>query len=208
MLPGTVNVLFTGNAAAVFRVRSPTWASCSPSPSWWCTSFWVSSIELHPNPLTILSGIPSAGLGALLTLILFKVDLNVYSFVGLLMLVGLVKKNAIMQIDFALKPNAKEGKSPVEAIHEGCLVAFRPIMMNHHGGPARRGSHCRWLWRGRRRHANRWGWVVGGLMVSATGNALSDARVYTFMAALLGKKRPEVMTELEPEHTLFSLSHP
>jgi multidrug efflux pump subunit AcrB len=85
--------------------------------------------ESYVHPLTILSGIPSAGVGALLTLILFKVDLNVYSFVGLLMLVGLVKKNAIMQIDFALEAERKEGKSPVEAIHEGCLVRFRPIMM-------------------------------------------------------------------------------
>jgi HAE1 family hydrophobic/amphiphilic exporter-1 len=85
--------------------------------------------ESYIHPLTILSGLPSAGVGALLTLMIFHVDLNIYSFVGLMMLIGIVKKNAIMQIDFALEAERKEGKTPLEAIYEGCLIRFRPIMM-------------------------------------------------------------------------------
>jgi len=81
------------------------------------------------HPLTILSGLPSAGLGALLTLMIFRVDLNVYAFVGLVMLIGIVKKNAIMMIDFALEAQRNEHKSPADAIFEGCLMRFRPIMM-------------------------------------------------------------------------------
>ena len=85
--------------------------------------------ESFIHPLTILSGLPSAGFGALLTLFIFDVDLNVYAFVGVIMLVGLVKKNAIMMIDFALEAERKEGKSPAEAIYQGCITRFRPIMM-------------------------------------------------------------------------------
>ncbi len=85
--------------------------------------------ESFIHPLTILSGLPSAGFGALLTLILFRLDLNIYGFVGLIMLVGIVKKNAIMMIDFAIAAQRERGKSPAEAIHEGCLLRFRPIMM-------------------------------------------------------------------------------
>jgi HAE1 family hydrophobic/amphiphilic exporter-1 len=85
--------------------------------------------ESYVHPITILSGLPSAGFGALLTLIIFKVDLSIYSFVGLIMLIGIVKKNAIMQIDFALEAERKEGKPPGQAIYEGCLIRFRPIMM-------------------------------------------------------------------------------
>ncbi len=85
--------------------------------------------ESYIHPLTILSGLPSAGLGALMALMLFRMDLNLYGFVGVIMLVGIVKKNAIMMIDFALEAERKEGKSPREAIHQGCLVRFRPIMM-------------------------------------------------------------------------------
>jgi HAE1 family hydrophobic/amphiphilic exporter-1 len=85
--------------------------------------------ESFVHPLTILSGLPSAGFGALLTLILFKTDLNIYAFVGIIMLIGIVKKNAIMMIDFALDAQRSEGKSPAEAIYEGCLIRFRPIMM-------------------------------------------------------------------------------
>ncbi|MFZ1072780.1 MAG: efflux RND transporter permease subunit [Verrucomicrobiia bacterium] len=85
--------------------------------------------ESFIHPLTILSGLPSAGFGALLTLMLFRLDLNIYGFVGLIMLVGIVKKNAIMMIDFAINAQREHGKSPAEAIHEGCLLRFRPIMM-------------------------------------------------------------------------------
>jgi HAE1 family hydrophobic/amphiphilic exporter-1 len=85
--------------------------------------------ESFIHPLTILSGLPSAGLGALLALLLFRLDLNLYAFVGVIMLIGIVKKNAIMMIDFALEAERNEGKGPTEAIHEGCLVRFRPIMM-------------------------------------------------------------------------------
>jgi HAE1 family hydrophobic/amphiphilic exporter-1 len=85
--------------------------------------------ESFIHPITILSGLPSAGLGALLTLLLFGEDLNLYSFVGIILLIGIVKKNAIMMIDFALEAQRKEGRTPREAIIEGCLQRFRPIMM-------------------------------------------------------------------------------
>ncbi len=85
--------------------------------------------ESFIHPLTILSGLPSAGLGALLTLTLFKVDLSLYAFVGIIMLIGIVKKNAIMMIDFALDKQRKEGMPAQDAIFQACLVRFRPIMM-------------------------------------------------------------------------------
>jgi len=81
------------------------------------------------HPLTILSGLPSAGFGALLTLLIFHVELNVYSFIGIILLVGIVKKNGIMMVDFAVEAQRNEGKSPYEAIYEACLIRFRPIMM-------------------------------------------------------------------------------
>jgi len=84
--------------------------------------------ESFIHPLTILSGLPSAGVGALLTLMLFKLELNVYGFVGIIMLVGIVKKNAIMMIDFALEAE-RAGATPADAIYKGCLLRFRPIMM-------------------------------------------------------------------------------
>src|SRR4029077_19261072 len=85
--------------------------------------------ESYIHPITILSGLPSAGFGALLTLVLFKIDLSIYAFVGLIMLIGIVKKNAIMQIDFALEAERHHGLTPERAIYEGCLIRFRPIMM-------------------------------------------------------------------------------
>ncbi|HWF86302.1 MAG TPA: efflux RND transporter permease subunit, partial [Vicinamibacterales bacterium] len=84
--------------------------------------------ESYIHPLTILSGLPSAAFGALVTLILFHMDLNIYAFVGMIMLIGIVEKNAIMQIDFALEAE-RGGMTPEQAIYQGCLIRFRPIMM-------------------------------------------------------------------------------
>jgi hydrophobic/amphiphilic exporter-1 (mainly G- bacteria), HAE1 family len=108
--------------------------------------------ESFIHPITILSGLPSAGLGALVTLILFREELNLYSFVGVIMLVGIVKKNAIMMIDFALDNERLRSESPEESIYQGALVRFRPIMMTTFaafmgilpialGGGAGAGSH-------------------------------------------------------------------
>jgi HAE1 family hydrophobic/amphiphilic exporter-1 len=85
--------------------------------------------ESFIHPLTILSGLPFAGFGALVTLFIFRLDLSVYAFVGVIMLVGLVKKNAIMMLDFAIEAERKEGRSPHDAIIEASGVRFRPIMM-------------------------------------------------------------------------------
>jgi HAE1 family hydrophobic/amphiphilic exporter-1 len=85
--------------------------------------------ESFIHPITILSGLPSAGFGALLTLLIFKQDLDIYAFVGIIMLVGLVKKNGIMMIDFAIETRKDREISPADAIYEACLVRFRPIMM-------------------------------------------------------------------------------
>jgi HAE1 family hydrophobic/amphiphilic exporter-1 len=85
--------------------------------------------ESFIHPLTILSGLPSAGVGALLTLMLFDTPLSLYAFVGIIMLVGIVKKNAIMMVDFALDRQRNDGSSPADAIYEASLIRFRPIMM-------------------------------------------------------------------------------
>jgi HAE1 family hydrophobic/amphiphilic exporter-1 len=85
--------------------------------------------ESFIHPVTILSGLPFAAFGALLTLLIFKIDLSVYAFVGIILLVGLVKKNAIMMIDFALEAERSEGRTPADAIVHAALIRFRPIMM-------------------------------------------------------------------------------
>ena len=85
--------------------------------------------ESYIHPITILSTIPSAGVGALLAIFVFHSDLNIIALIGIILLIGIVKKNAIMMIDFALQAERVEGKSPVDAIHEACVLRFRPIMM-------------------------------------------------------------------------------
>jgi multidrug efflux pump len=85
--------------------------------------------ESYIHPITILSTLPSAGVGAILALIVFRQDLGVMALIGIILLIGIVKKNAIMMIDFALEAERKEGKSPEESIYQACLLRFRPIMM-------------------------------------------------------------------------------
>jgi multidrug efflux pump subunit AcrB len=85
--------------------------------------------ESYIHPLTILSTLPSAGVGAILALLLFKTDLNVIAMIGIVLLIGIVKKNAIMMIDFALDAERNEGKTPLESIYTACLLRFRPILM-------------------------------------------------------------------------------
>jgi multidrug efflux pump len=85
--------------------------------------------ESYIHPITILSTLPSAGVGALLAIFLFKTDLNVIALIGIILLIGIVKKNAILMIDFAMQAERVDGKSPVEAIYQACLLRFRPIMM-------------------------------------------------------------------------------
>lgn len=85
--------------------------------------------ESYIHPVTILSTLPSAGVGALLALLLFKTELSMIALIGIILLIGIVKKNAIMMIDFALDAERKDGDQPEEAIYRACLLRFRPIMM-------------------------------------------------------------------------------
>jgi len=85
--------------------------------------------ESYIHPITILSTLPSAGVGAVLALLLFHTELSVIALIGVILLIGIVKKNGIMMVDFALETERKEGKSPVDAIYQASLLRFRPIMM-------------------------------------------------------------------------------
>jgi hydrophobe/amphiphile efflux-1 (HAE1) family protein len=127
-LPPTLTGSFSGTAQA-FQ------ASLSSTPLLVAAAILVVYIvlgvlyESYIHPITILSALPSAGVGALLALMLLHYELTVIALIGVILLVGIVKKNAIMMIDFALHAERVEGKSPREAIHEACLLRFRPIMM-------------------------------------------------------------------------------
>jgi hydrophobic/amphiphilic exporter-1 (mainly G- bacteria), HAE1 family len=181
VLPATVTTSFQGQAK-VFQ------ASLSNLSLLFFVAIGVVYIvlgmlyESYIHPITILSGLPSAALGGLLTLWVFGNELNIYSFVGLILLIGLVMKNAIMQIDFALEAERQQAMTPTEAAYEGCIIRFRPIMMTSMatmfgampialglgaGGEARRPLGLT---------------VVGGLLVSQVITLYLTPVVYTYMA--------------------------
>ncbi|MBZ5552066.1 MAG: MdtB/MuxB family multidrug efflux RND transporter permease subunit [Acidobacteriia bacterium] len=127
-MPPSIQTSFQGTAAA-FR------ASLANEPILILAAIIVVYIvlgilyESYIHPITILSTLPSAGVGAILALLLCKTEFSVIALIGMILLIGIVKKNAIMMIDFALEAERKEGKSPLDAIYEACLLRFRPIMM-------------------------------------------------------------------------------
>jgi hydrophobic/amphiphilic exporter-1 (mainly G- bacteria), HAE1 family len=186
VLPETVSASFQGSASAFYGSLGNLWILMGVAIA---VVYIVLGIlyESFIHPITILSGLPSAGFGALLTLYLFKMDLSIYAFVGLIMLIGIVKKNAIMQIDFALEAE-REGSSPDDAIFLGCLVRFRPIMMTTMcallgavpiavgygaGGEARQPLGLV---------------VVGGLLFSQLVTLYLTPVVYTYLAKLTKQK--------------------
>ncbi len=128
VLPASITTSFLGAAQAFQASMQGLWLLLAMSI---LVIYLILGIlyESFIHPLTILSGLPSAGVGALVALMIFGMDLNIYAFVGVIMLVGIVKKNAIMMIDFALEAQRTDGKSPLEAIYSGALIRFRPIMM-------------------------------------------------------------------------------
>ena len=127
-LPASIRGSFQGTAQAFqASLGNETWLILAAL----VTVYIVLGIlyESYIHPLTILSTLPSAGVGALLTLMLFDTEFSVIALIGIILLIGIVKKNAIMMIDFALDAERTEGKPPLEAIYEACLLRFRPIMM-------------------------------------------------------------------------------
>jgi HAE1 family hydrophobic/amphiphilic exporter-1 len=200
-LPGTVSGSFQGTAQAFQEsLRGLGWVLALAI----FVIYVVLGIlyESFIHPLTILSGLPSAGFGALLTLLLFRQDLNIYAFVGVIMLVGLVKKNGIMMIDFAIDARREHNAAPADAIYEACMVRFRPIMMTTMA--ALMGTLPIALGWGAGAEARRpLGLaVVGGLLVSQTLTLYVTPVFYVYMERmqerLARRKTKPALVQVEP----------
>jgi multidrug efflux pump len=127
-LPGTIQASFQGTAQAFQDSLANEWILILAALA---AVYIVLGMlyESYIHPITILSTLPSAGVGAILALLIFHLDLSVIALIGIILLIGIVKKNAIMMIDFALDAERKDGKSPEDSIYQACLLRFRPIMM-------------------------------------------------------------------------------
>jgi hydrophobe/amphiphile efflux-1 (HAE1) family protein len=127
-LPSTIHASFQGTAQAFQDSLANEWVLILAALA---AVYIVLGMlyESYIHPITILSTLPSAGVGAILALLIFHLDLSVIALIGIILLIGIVKKNAIMMIDFALDAERKDGKSPVDSIYQACLLRFRPIMM-------------------------------------------------------------------------------
>ncbi len=154
--------------------------------------------ESFIHPLTILSGLPFAGFGALLTLLIFRTELSIYAFVGIIMLVGLVKKNAIMMIDFALEAERSEGKVPRDAIVEACLIRFRPIMMTTMAALMGTLPIAIGLGAGSEARRPLGLAVVGGLAFSQLVTLYVTPVIYTYLDAFSRRFRRVIRIEGEP----------
>ena len=162
--------------------------------------------ESFIHPITILSTLPSAGVGAILALILFKKDLDVIALIGIILLIGIVKKNAIMMIDFALEAERKEGKSPEEAIYQACLLRFRPIMMTTMAAllgavPLAFGSGV-----GSELRKPLGICIIGGLLVSQVLTLFTTPVIYLFFGRIASWVARSRGSE-EGEHTSFCACH-
>ena len=156
--------------------------------------------ESFIHPITILSGLPSAGFGALLTLLIFQQDLNIYAFVGVIMLVGLVKKNGIMMVDFAIEAQRSGGKRRREAIYEACLVRFRPIMMTTMAALMGTLPIALGLGAGAESRRPLGLAVVGGLLVSQTLTLYVTPVFYVYMEKLRIDWRVAARLSPRPSH--------
>ncbi|MGA2587585.1 MAG: efflux RND transporter permease subunit [Candidatus Aminicenantales bacterium] len=152
--------------------------------------------ESFIHPLTILSALPFAGFGALVTLFIFRIDLSIYAFVGIIMLVGLVKKNGIMMVDFAIAAEREEGKKAEDAIFEACLIRFRPIMMTTMAALFGTLPIALGIGAGAESRQPLGLAVVGGLLFSQLVTLYVTPVIYVYLDALKKKKVPVTVLSL------------
>ena len=200
-VPDTLTTTFQGTAQAFQESLRNTWVLLAAAI---LVIYLVLGVlyESYIHPITILSGLPSAALGALLTLMMFGSDLNIYAIVGILLLIGIVKKNAIMMIDFALEAQRNEGKPPAEAIFQGAVLRFRPIMMTTLAAFFSTLPIALGLGAGADSRKPLGLAVCGGLVVSQLVTLYLTPVVYIYLEALQSKLSFRERKLRKPEHPL------
>jgi multidrug efflux pump len=204
-LPATIHTAFAGTAQAYQE-------SLGSEPililAALATVYIVLGIlyESYIHPITILSTLPSAGVGALLALMLFKIELSIIAIIGIILLIGIVKKNAIMMIDFALAAERNEGKNSQDSIYEACILRFRPILMTTMAAMLGATPLAFGTGTGSELRRPLGITIIGGLIVSQLLTLYTTPVVYLFLDRLqhwwwrrLGKKEPSVGRPMEVE---------